>query len=117
MLFNRLAGILALSFGLVGVTGCAAGAYCVWLVWSRLDRANGKFFDAIDRGLGAVQDRVPVVQQRVQDAKFTTAAVTDAVRGWAGYTRSAPRGTRVAPAGGVGRARGRLAAAWRGWDA
>src|SRR5262245_18858965 len=84
MLFNRLAGILALSFGLVGVTGCAAGAYCVWLVWSRLDRANGKFFDAIDRGLGAVQDRVPVVQQRVKDAKFTTAEITDAVRGWAG---------------------------------
>jgi len=84
MLFNRLAGILALSFGLVGVAGCAAGAYCVWLVWSRLDRANGKFFDAIDRGLGAVQDRVPVVQQRVKDAKFTTAEITDAVRGWAG---------------------------------
>src|SRR5438105_794586 len=84
MFMNRVAGILAVVLGVLGVAGCAAGAYCVWLVASRLDRANDTVFEAIDRGLGAVQDRVPVVQQRVRDSKVTTAEITEAVRGWAG---------------------------------
>src|SRR5688572_12293027 len=79
----RVAAILALAFGVVGVAGCAAGTYGVWLVWSRLDRANDKVFEVVDRGLGVVQDRVPVVQQRVSDSKVATADITEAVREWA----------------------------------
>jgi hypothetical protein len=80
MSFHRVVGFVALAFGIVGLAGCAAGAYGVWLAWSRLDRVNDRVFDAIDRGLGVVQDRVPVVRQRVRDAKVTTAEITEAVR-------------------------------------
>lgn len=83
MFFHRAAGLLALAFGLVGVAGCAAGAYGVRLSWSRLDRANAKVFDAIDRGLGAVQDQVPTLRERVEDSKVTTAEITEAVQAWA----------------------------------
>jgi hypothetical protein len=83
MFFKRAAAILSLAFGGIGVAGCAAGAYGIWLVGSRLDRANDKIFDAVDRGLGVVQDRVPAVQQRVRDSKVTTAEITEAVRDWA----------------------------------
>jgi hypothetical protein len=83
MSFTRVAAILALTFGVVGMAACAAGAYGVWLVGSRLDRANDKVFDAIDRVLGVVWDRVPVVQQQVRDSKITSAEITGAVREWA----------------------------------
>jgi hypothetical protein len=69
--------------GAVGVAGCAAGAYGVWLVASRLELAHHRVFDAIDWGLGAVQDRLPVAQRRVKDAKVTTAEVSEVVRAWA----------------------------------
>lgn len=82
MVVHRIVGIFALTLGVLGVAGCAAGAYGVWLVASRLDRANDKLFDAVDRGLGYVQDRVPVVQQRVRDSTITTTEITEAVRGW-----------------------------------
>jgi len=84
MLFHRVAAVLILALGVIGVAVCAAGAYGVWLMGSRLDRANDKVFDAVDRGLGVVEDRVPVVRQRVKDSKVTTSEITDAVRGWAG---------------------------------
>jgi hypothetical protein len=82
MLFHRASAILALALGVVGVAGCAAAAYGVWLVASRLHRANDQVFDAIDRGLGSVQDRLPLVQQRVRDSKITTAEITEAVGAW-----------------------------------
>ena len=81
MLFRRLVGILALTFGLVGVAACGAGAYGVWLVQSRLNRANDKVFDAADRGLSAVQDRIPIAQERVREAKITTDEVAGASAG------------------------------------
>ncbi len=83
MFIRRAAGIIALAFGVIGVAGCAAGAYGVWLLAARLDRANDKVFDAIDRGLGAVEDRLPAVQRRVKDAKITTAEISDTVQTWA----------------------------------
>jgi hypothetical protein len=82
MFFQRTAAILAMMLGVVGVLGCAAGAYYVWVVSVRLESANDKVFDAIDRALGRVQARLPVVQQRVRDAKVTTSEVAEVVRAW-----------------------------------
>jgi hypothetical protein len=82
MYLNRVAAVVILTFGVVGVASCAPGAYGVWLVGSRLERANNRFFDAIDRGLGVVQDRLPVVRQRVRDSKVTTAEMTEVVQEW-----------------------------------
>ena len=83
MLVPRVAAILALAFGVVGVGGCAAGAYGVWRVASRLDRANDKLFDTVDRSLEGIQNRVPDVQKRVKGAKVTTAEISAAIRAWA----------------------------------
>src|SRR5262245_21880213 len=83
MFFRRVVGLLALALGLVGVVACGAGAYGVWRVQSRLNRANDKVFDAVDRGLATVQERIPVAQERVRQAKLTTDDITAALRGWA----------------------------------
>lgn len=82
MLVKRVAAVLALVFGIAGMAGCLAGAYGVWLVESRLARANDKVFDAVDRSLEVVQDRMLIVQQRVRESKVTTTEVTEAVREW-----------------------------------
>jgi hypothetical protein len=84
MLLTRVVGSLALALGLLGVAACAGGAYGIWRVAGRLHQANDKAFDAVDRGLRAVEDRVPVVQQRVRDSKLTTAEIDEAVRSRAG---------------------------------
>ena len=83
MLVRRGVGLLALALGLVGVIGCGAGAYGVWRVQSRLNRANDKVFDAVDRGLSSVQERIPIAQQRVRQAKLTTDEISEGLRGWA----------------------------------
>jgi hypothetical protein len=83
MIFRRAIGLVALVFGLVGVGACGAGAYGAWWMQSRLNRANDKVFDAVDRGLAAVQERIPVAKQRVQQAKLTTDEVSAALRVWA----------------------------------
>ena len=83
MFFRRVVGLFALVFGLVGVIACGAGAYGVWRVQSRLNRANDKVFGAVDRGLATVQERIPVAQQRVRQAKLTTDEITEGLRGWA----------------------------------
>jgi hypothetical protein len=82
MFVKRIAAVLVLACGGVGVAACGAGGYGVWLAWSRLDRVNDAVFDAADRGLGRIEDRVPAVQQRVRDATVTTAEVAGAVRAW-----------------------------------
>jgi chromosome segregation ATPase len=82
MFFQRLAAILLVALGAIGVCGCAAGAYYVWLVSTRLEQANDRVFAVIEGGLGRVQDRLPVVQQRVKDSKVTTAEVAEVVRTW-----------------------------------
>lgn len=83
MLLKRVAAVLALVFGIAGMAVCLAGAYGVWQVQSRLDRANDRVFDAVDRSLEVVQDRMPIVQQRVKESKITTDEVTGAIREWA----------------------------------
>jgi hypothetical protein len=82
MFFKRVAAVAALVLGSAGMAGCVAGAYGVWLVHARLERASDKFFDAVDRSLKAVQDRIPIVQQKVKEAKITTADVSEAFRAW-----------------------------------
>ncbi|MBX9583715.1 MAG: hypothetical protein K2X87_25715 [Gemmataceae bacterium] len=84
MVVRRPVGLLALVFGAVGAAGCAAGGYGVWRVWSRLDRANEALFAAVDRGLGAVEDRLPAVRQWVRESKLTAEVLAEAVRGWVG---------------------------------
>src|SRR4051794_2792988 len=81
-LFRRVVGLLALVLGLVGVVACGAGAYGVWQVQSRLYQANDKVFDGVDRGLEGAQERIPVVRQRVNQAKITTDEVNSALRVW-----------------------------------
>lgn len=83
MLIRRVIGLVALVFGLVGVVACSAGAYGAWWTQSRLNRANDKVFAAVDRGFLAVQERIPIAKQRVQQAKLTTDEITEALRGWA----------------------------------
>src|SRR3954463_5900089 len=83
MLLRRGVGILAVALGLAGVSACVASAYAVWRVQARLQRANDLAFDAVDRGLTAVQERVPVVRERVRQSKVTTQDVTTLVRRWA----------------------------------
>jgi hypothetical protein len=82
MLVKRVSAMLALAFGMAGMVGCLAGAYAVWLVESRLDRANHRLFDAVDRSLEVVQARMPIVQQQLSEWKVTTTEVGAAVREW-----------------------------------
>jgi len=82
MLFKRAAAVLALVLGIAGMACCLAGAYGVWLVAFRLDRANDKVFDLVDRSLEVVQDRMSIVQQRVRESKVTTTEVTERVLEW-----------------------------------
>ena len=81
-MLKRVAAFLALVLGLLGVVACCAGVYAVWLVGSRLERANETVFAAIDRGLAAVEDRVRGVRQRVAESKITTSEVTQKLREW-----------------------------------
>jgi uncharacterized phage infection (PIP) family protein YhgE len=82
MFFKRVVAVLALVLGIAGMAGCLAGAYGVWLVQSRLERANDKVFDAVDRSVKIVQDQIPLVQHKVKDAKITTGDVSEAFREW-----------------------------------
>jgi hypothetical protein len=83
MVVRRLAGIVAVAFGVAGFAACVVGAYGVWRAQARLDRANDQAFDAIDRGLTVVQDRVPAVRERVHKARITTDELGKAARLWA----------------------------------
>ncbi|HEX3147595.1 MAG TPA: hypothetical protein VHR66_05890 [Gemmataceae bacterium] len=83
MFFRHIAGLLALVLGVVGFAACAAGAYAVWQVQTRLERANDRAFAAVDRGLVEVEDRVPIVKERVRQSKITTDEVAATVRQWA----------------------------------
>ncbi len=82
MFFKRVAAVLVLVLGVAGMVGCLAGAYGVWLFASRLEQINDKVFDAVDRGLNVVQDRIPIVQQKVKESKVTTAEFTEALPKW-----------------------------------
>jgi hypothetical protein len=81
-MLGRVLGLLALALGLAGVAACGAGAYGVWRVQTRLERANDRVFDAVDQGLAAVQDRIPAVQERVRQAQLTTDDLSAALRNW-----------------------------------
>jgi hypothetical protein len=82
MLFKRTAALLELVFGFLGVIGCMAGIFAVWLLGSNLQQANEKVFAVLDKGLAAAQDRVRAVQMRVQEAKITTNEVAEKLRDW-----------------------------------
>ena len=68
---KRLAGGVALVLGIAGLMACAAGAYGVWRVQVRLNRANQSVYDIVDTGLTAIQERVPVARERVRRSKIT----------------------------------------------
>jgi hypothetical protein len=82
MFIHRMAAVTALVFGAVGIAGCVAGAYGVWRVKTRLEEANDKLFEAVDRSLVAVLDRVPLVREKVKQSELTTTEVTERVREW-----------------------------------
>jgi len=81
--FKRLVAFLAVALGLLGLGACAAGGYAVWRAEVRLQRANDWSFDLIDRGLGAVEDRVRRTQDRVDQSRITTSEITQNLRDWA----------------------------------
>ena len=83
MIIRRAFGVLALVLGIAGVMACLGGAYAVWRVQVRLDRANDAVFDIADKGVTAVQERVPAVRARVQQSKITADDVGAAVTRWA----------------------------------
>jgi hypothetical protein len=81
-LLKRLAGLVALIFGLVGVVACMGGIYGVCWVSARLQQANDTVFDAVDKGLATAQDRVRAAQRRVNDSKITSAEIKSKLRDW-----------------------------------
>jgi DNA repair ATPase RecN len=83
MFLKRVAGLLAIVVGLLGVLACLAGAYTVWRITTRLHDANEKVFTAVDKGLVFAQDRVRSVKKRVERAKITTTEIDQKVRDWA----------------------------------
>ena len=83
MLFRRVTAVLMLALGLLGLAACAAGGYAVWRAEARLQRANDRAFALVDRGLGAVEDRVRRTQQRVEQSRITTNEITQGLREWA----------------------------------
>jgi chromosome segregation ATPase len=82
MFFNRVVGLLALAFGFLGVVACMAGAYAVWSLGSRLERANDKTFAMIDKGLESSKVRVGGVQMRVEESKISTTEIGQTLRDW-----------------------------------
>jgi len=83
MLFRRFTSILMIALGLLGLAACAAGVYAVWKVESRLQQANDRAFALVDRGLGAVEDRVRRTQERVEKSRITTNEITQSLKDWA----------------------------------
>jgi hypothetical protein len=82
MQLKRLIGVITMLAGALGVVGCVAGIYLVWLIGSRLDQANEKVFVAIDSGLTSTQERLRGVQERVKDLKPRTSDITQKLRDW-----------------------------------
>ena len=80
---RRLFGVLALMLGIAGVLACVAGAYGVRRVEVRIERTSDAAFDMVDKGLTAVQNRIPAVRVRVQQARITADDVGAAVKRWA----------------------------------
>jgi chromosome segregation ATPase len=82
MQFRRVAALLALAFGFLGVVACLAGIYVVWLLGSRLEQANKTVFAMVDKGLASAQERVRGVQKRVQESKITSTEIAQRLRDW-----------------------------------
>ena len=80
---KRIFGVLALVFGIAGVGACIVGAYGVWRLQVRIEKANDSAFDLVDKALTSVQARVPAVRERVQQAKITADDVGAVVKHWA----------------------------------
>jgi DNA repair ATPase RecN len=83
ILWRRFTSVLMIALGLLGLAACAAGAYAVWKVESRLQQANDRTFALVDRGLGAVEDRVRHTRQSVEKSRITTSEITHSLRDWA----------------------------------
>jgi chromosome segregation ATPase len=90
MLFKRIAWLLALASGFLGVAACMVGVYAAWSLASRLERTNDKVFAMIDKGLASAQDRVRSVQERVKESKITSTEIGQGLRDWG--TRRAKEG-------------------------
>lgn len=82
MQLKRLMLVIAMLAGVLGVIGCVAGIYLVWLIGSRLDQANEKVFVTVDSSLTTTQDRLRGVQQRVKDSKTRTGEIAQSLRDW-----------------------------------
>lgn len=79
---GRLLGLVACLLGLAGTAIGLAGIYGVWWTGSRLDDANHQVVARLDQGVGRVQEQIPLVQIRVEQARITTADMTEAVKAW-----------------------------------
>jgi hypothetical protein len=80
MLLKRVAGFLAMAFGALGLVASLAGIYGVWLLGSRLERANENVFAAVDKVLASAEVRIRRVQQRMQEARITSDEIEQKVR-------------------------------------
>jgi hypothetical protein len=79
---KRVAALLALVLGFLGLVACMAGIYVVWRVGAQLQETNEKVFTAVDKGLAFAQDRIRGVQNRVEDSKITSNQIAQRVREW-----------------------------------
>jgi hypothetical protein len=82
MFFKRIAALLFMTLGILGVVACLLGIYGVWIAGSRLNLANDKVFAAVDRGLASGQEHIRGVQKRVQESKITTSEISAKLRDW-----------------------------------
>jgi hypothetical protein len=79
---KRVAALLALVLGFLGLVACMAGIYIVWRQGAQLQETNEKVFTAVDKGLAFAQDRIRGVQNRLEDSKITSNDVGQRLREW-----------------------------------
>src|SRR5271165_6673120 len=82
MPFKRVMALFALIAGSLGLVASMVAAYPVWLVGSRLERANERVFLTIDKGLASADDRVRGVQERVRESKTNAGEIAQNLRDW-----------------------------------
>jgi len=62
---KRLAGVLALFLGSVGVLACSAGFVGTWVVRARVDAAVGNVVDRVDVALSKLEERTSQANERI----------------------------------------------------
>jgi exonuclease VII small subunit len=73
MILQRTAAVVAIIFGVVGIIACIAGMMAVRSLESRAAQSHDRLFQLIDAGLVSAQDMIHRVDERIAEARGTTA--------------------------------------------